>query len=30
MQVSREIPGLNPGAAIETVYLEYRRGKRNS
>ena len=30
LQEARENPGLNPGTALETVWLECRRGKRNS
>ncbi len=29
-QVWSESPGPNPGTALETVSLEYRRGRRNS
>jgi hypothetical protein len=29
MQVRCEIPGLNPGTASETAYLESQRGKGN-
>ncbi len=30
LQVRCEIPGLNPGSAFDTVWLEYGRGKWNS